>query len=537
MSYRSTRLFSYFPKALWRGSFAALLSTGLAFLLYAWTAAPGLSWAHQGADGGELLAAAVHNGVPHPPGYPLYIWLLQGWLSVTGLLLPNSEIAWRGNLLSVLCAAASVGVTVLVAGHALSTADPINQSPSAKATSPHVAPTTELSQSRWAWATIAGLAWAISPLLWGQALITEVYALHALLIALLGWALFVKAAQARFLIPIVALGVAHHLTFVLLLPAALYYVWVQRGGKLIHLLQAVGVLIMGGLFGVLFYVRTWLVAAAPPPVNWGYADNWAGFWWLISGAAYRGYLFSAPSDTILGRVAAWAYTLTSQYTPIGLGIALIGLSDWDRAKPHLRNFSLLWIVPVSIYAIGYYTRDSEIYLLPVIWLAAIWLAAGIPVVLAWVQSRWPRLRVAVSAASVLLIALGILTVVRWPSLSLRQDQEARQFLVAVNEILEPGSIVISRADHDTFALWYSAWATGELLRNAPDTVLINDGLYQFPWYQRLLATLYPTIVGENHSVQEILATNYGKHPIFFTQDLGLVSADQLEMVGPLWRYK
>ncbi len=537
MLYRSTRLSSYLPKALWSGSLPALLSTGLSFLLYWWTAAPGLSWAHQGADGGELLAAAVHNGVPHPPGYPFYIWFLQGWLSFTGLLVPNSDIAWRGNLLSVLCAAASVGITVLVAGAGLRLAAAPNPLPSAKVPSPPVAPTVALSSSRWLGATVAGLAWAISPLLWGQALITEVYALHALLIALLGWVLFVKHAQARFLIPIVALGVAHHLTFLLLLPAALYYAWVKRGGRLLDLLQALGVLAIGGLLGTLFYGRIWWVAGAPPPVNWGYADNWAGFWWLISGTAYRGYLFSAPSATVPGRIAAWAYTLTSQYTPVGLGIALIGLNDWDRYKPHLRNFSLLWIVPVSIYAIGYYTRDSEIYLLPVIWLATLWLAVGIPIVLTWLQSHWQRGRVLAIAASGLGIALLVLTAVRWPSLSLRQDQEARQFLADVNEILEPGSIVISRADHDTFALWYSAWASGDLLRHAPDTVLINDGLYQFDWYQRLLATLYPTIVGESHSVQEILAANHGKHPIFFTQDLGLVPTDQLEAIGPLWRYK
>ncbi len=51
---------------------------------------------------------------------------------------------------------------------------------------------------------------------------------------------------------LVAFGVAHHLTFVLLLPAALYYIWVKRGGGLNHLLQAVGVLTVGGLLGVLF---------------------------------------------------------------------------------------------------------------------------------------------------------------------------------------------------------------------------------------------------------------------------------------------
>ena len=41
------------------------------------TAAPGLTWAHFGADGGDLLAAAAVHGIPHPPGYPLYLLLLR----------------------------------------------------------------------------------------------------------------------------------------------------------------------------------------------------------------------------------------------------------------------------------------------------------------------------------------------------------------------------------------------------------------------------------------------------------------------------
>ncbi|MCB0097459.1 MAG: DUF2723 domain-containing protein, partial [Caldilineaceae bacterium] len=70
-----------------------LAVVGLAFALYVATMAPGLTWANQGADGGELIAAARTNGVPHPPGYPLYILLLQLWLKVTGVLFPGSEPA------------------------------------------------------------------------------------------------------------------------------------------------------------------------------------------------------------------------------------------------------------------------------------------------------------------------------------------------------------------------------------------------------------------------------------------------------------
>jgi hypothetical protein len=86
----------------------------------------------------------------------------------------------------------------------------------------------------------------------------------------------------------------------------------------------------------------------------GVSKDWDGFWWLVSGAAYRGYLFNAPTSTILGRIAAWANTLTTQYTPVGLALALLGLSHWDRHHSALRNFSLLWIIPVSLYSINYY---------------------------------------------------------------------------------------------------------------------------------------------------------------------------------------
>src|SRR5262245_45559461 len=102
------------------GALVALVCAGLALLLYGWSAAPGLTWAHEAADGGELLAAAWSRGVPHPPGYPLYTVLLRLWLTAGRWLNPAGDLARFGNLLSVLCAAIGVGVTVFVAGRSLS---------------------------------------------------------------------------------------------------------------------------------------------------------------------------------------------------------------------------------------------------------------------------------------------------------------------------------------------------------------------------------------------------------------------------------
>ena len=46
--------------------------------IYLTTLAPGLTWANDGADGGDLVTAAATLGVAHPTGYPLYRLEWQG---------------------------------------------------------------------------------------------------------------------------------------------------------------------------------------------------------------------------------------------------------------------------------------------------------------------------------------------------------------------------------------------------------------------------------------------------------------------------
>lgn len=511
------------PKGVEMGVAAGV--SAAACLVYLFSLAPGLTWAHQGADGGELVTAAIVNGVPHPPGYPLYMLLLQAWLALSGLLLPSADLNWRGALLSAACAALSVGVTYLTARHLLRP-------------NPHGS----------LWAALAALAWGVSPLLWQQAVIVEVYGFHTLLLALLGWAVLVHPDKVWYVVIPVAMGVANHLTFVLLLPAAFYIVWAQqnrlegrrRDPRWRPVWATAGAFGLGLLLGALLYLRTPLVAVRTPPVNWGYADNWNGFWWLISGAAYRGYLFASPAGSLLSRLAGWAYTVTAQYTPLGLAVALIGLARWDRTAPYLRNFSLLWVTPVSAYALAYYTRDSDIYLLPVGWVMALWLAVGLAQIEEWIAQRVaaaqtdPHRRT--SAATWLvagLACLGLLGVIvwRWDGSSLAGDQVARDYLQQVKAVVEPDSIVVTLEDRETFALWFGAWGSRELAGVTP----INESLYQFDWYRRLQRDLHPEVPGIDQSVDAVVAANRGRRPIFFAQMPANLAPADVTQIGPLWR--
>lgn len=494
---------------------------GFAFWFYASTAAPGLTWANYGADGGDLLAAAVTNGIPHPTGYPLYTLLLRGWLDVWGLFAPGSDIAWRGNLFSSFAAALSVAVTVQVVRRLWGER-------------PDGLPA----------GLLAGIAWMTAPLAWGQALITEVYALHTLLFSGLFWALVgmrgrLGPGRALVLGGLLGLGFAHHVTIGLLLPGVLYWLWREereaiRSPRFWLWLGA------GALPGLLLYARMPLAAgAAPPaPVNWMGSGSVADFWWLISGAAYQRYLFAVPPGFLLAKVGGWAQTITSQFTPLGMALALAGLARWDRLRGVLRGLSLLWVLPVSLYALAYNTTDSAIYLLPVVWLMSLWLPFGVAEGVEWLQRRrgwrgWEPVVLGSCMAGILL-----LTIVRLPSLSLRQDDSARRFLAGAVQVLEPESIVFSSADAETFALWYGAWASGELLEAAPGSALVNVALLQFEWYRALLVRLYPDLAGvESGDAAAILRANAGVRPIFFSEIVAPAGREQVRPAGSIWRYQ
>ena len=85
------------------------IAAGMAWLLsqavYFYTAQPNVGL----LDSGEFLTAAVHVGVPHPTGYPL--WTIGAHMFK---LLPFGNGAWEVNLFSGFCSAIAVGIVGLI---------------------------------------------------------------------------------------------------------------------------------------------------------------------------------------------------------------------------------------------------------------------------------------------------------------------------------------------------------------------------------------------------------------------------------------
>lgn len=496
------------PLTLWAPILAVGLPTGLALWLYGITAAPGLTWAHFGADGGDFLAAAAVNGVPHPPGYPLYLLILRGWLALgsgwDGLgLMPGTDPAAWGNRLNVVTGAAAIALTVLSAAR------------------------LTLHPPRGLWAAAAGIIFLAAPLPWSQSLITEVYALHLFLAALLGYAALAGFAPWGLGL-ILGLTAAHHPTALLLWPAALW-LWRQARPQPISLttwLTIAGLALI--VPGLAYAGLVWSVAGAdtPPPVAWGYPDNAAGLLWLISGAAYRDYWLALSGREFIGRLAGAVQLLTEQFTPIGLAAVLTGLVRWE-ARPHLRVATLLWVIPVSLYAAAYATVDSFIYLLPAVWWLALPLAEGLTGWAGWLAAR----RRYLDHLLIYGLAAGmfVLITLRLPQVDLRADHAATDFLAAAT-MLPPGALVVSAADAETFALWYGVWGGGGLADR--DLVLINSELYQFGWYRRLMQDVYPDVQAIGAAWTTLLAANQPVRPIVYVEP----PPAQDGMFAPLGRF-
>ena len=276
----------------------ALLAGLGAFTLYAFTLAPGLTWAHGGADGGDLLAAALTRGVPHPTGYPTYQLALRAAIAAFG-----GEPARAGAWLSAICAALAASLLADLAQRMLTAHEN-------RASRPFEV--SETSEGSWPAAiasTVAALAWAAAPAVWGQATITEVYALNALATATLLWLIWrwaenadARALQAAGLV--LGLGLGNHLTLALMLPGLAAWVWIKRQD-----IPGTGRDLAGAglctLLGLLVYGYLPLAAAGRPPINWGDPVTPGRLLWTASGGLYAGLSFGLPPGDAPARLLGW----------------------------------------------------------------------------------------------------------------------------------------------------------------------------------------------------------------------------------------
>ena len=257
-------------------------------ILYWHTLAPGLTWAFDSADGGDLITATITGGVPHPTGYPTYLILASLFLKI-----PFGSLAFRTNLFSLVCTVIAAFVVYQIV-----------RSENGNISS----------------ALIVSLSFGVFPLIWSQAIITEVNALNGLLIALILF--FVLRRNSHPVIDmlvgaILGLGIGNHLTTIFMLPflfgdcltlgrvTAPENKWISNTPLVRQSLRITRRLAGLGL-GLSVYLIIPFRAHTDAPVNWGNATTWNQFVWLVTGQMYQSRLQDWNAAYLYKGVQVWS---------------------------------------------------------------------------------------------------------------------------------------------------------------------------------------------------------------------------------------
>ena len=477
-----------------------MLSVGV-FTLYAALASRDVMF----GDARELVASAAHNGVAHPPGYPL--WIVLAHLAT---LVPIGPLPYRVNLTASVFHAVTVGL-VYAAGYVLVR---------------HHGP-----------ALFAAVLLAIaSPLFVTWSLQAEVFSLNDLFaaaIVLLCLLWLADPRHWRLVVPIAVLfglGLANHQTLILLAPLPLWAAWCGRDA----IRSAGDVPQTLGLAALLLLLAFWLpylhtILASQRLEEWQLGETRTfselidvidrrvfGTFNLVPGAADRGGTFA---DRVVAMVGAGGWP----YAAIAVGLLGLGLR-----RRHRKLILAALIVAIPLLAFCFVAninvRDETLRaifqrfgLLPLTALAP-FAACAVPVLERLVERR----RAMVVAVDVALRVFLALTGLALPRLSLASVHDPRTLCRDISRALPANAILMTAGDavDQTFVYFQSleGWR--------PDVTVVTFGLLDLAAYRSALAKTIdvPPEVGADLAPQarrDILVRANANRPFYTVGERGI----------------
>ena len=494
----------------------ALLVGGAAFALYAATLAPTVL----AGDGGEFQFVPYLLGVAHPTGYPLYTLLGWAWSH----LLPLGDVAYRMNLFSAFWAALAAGLSVLTSSALLRQA------------LPDLTPAV-----RRLLALLAASLLAVTPTLWSQALIAEVYGLHIFWVVLLLYLVLTWGQRRRNASPTPAgdavgrkyllltalcfgLSLTHHSTTLLLAPALLAYVWLTDRRALRDWRRVVLPVLALMLLPLLLYLYIpWRAPHTPYlrlPLDEGrelvlYENSLPNLLRFITGGPFGG---SVDLSVDLGkRLAQAAGFLLAEVGWPGVLLALLGVAQLalSRRWALLALTGLAYLVSVAfnlVYTIG----DIFVLYIPSYLIVVLWLAVGVGGL-----ARLAGRRRTMSALLVLpFFALPLwLAATHWADVDQSHNRRAAtRWQAILSEPLPSGAILVSNDRNNIMPLWYYQYVEGQ----RPD-----------------LLGLFPLITADYPELGQVLdlALSTGRPTYLIKEMAGVEVKVAVEPEGSLWRIR
>ncbi|MFN2204638.1 MAG: protein O-mannosyl-transferase family [Candidatus Promineifilaceae bacterium] len=423
------------------------------------------------ADAFEFQVVIPQLGIAHPTGYPLYILLGRIFT-----LIPFGSVAWRINLASAVFAASAASFVYLAGWRYWK--EPLA-------------------------ALLAAVLFGLTPTLWSQAVEAEVYALHTLFVGLALWLMAVMLDQGSsedacsappsgwpgswpwertiwLLAFVIGLGLANHLTTIILLPPALLAMWLAYNQCLLSQdWRANGTLLLKMFLALLLP----LLLYAYLPVRWAATQDEAMGWdrfidWVIGGRFQGALQLTAWLTDLTRYEIVWRLTV-AEWGLFNLLVALLGLVYAVRRSWRAALVLLVTLAGYIFYALNYHVPDLAVFLIPAHIVLALFWGAGLAAALAMISVLLERyeltqwLAPAIAFVTLLLLLPALVRVVNeWPD-STYSDQVALQIWGegVLSMPLEKNAAIL--ADSEKIApLYYLQQAEG--LRPDLDIMVLPD---------------------------------------------------------------
>jgi hypothetical protein len=295
-------------------------------IIYVATIAPCVT----AGDAGEFVVAAHRFSLPHAPGYPLYILLLKIW-TILPLNFGPDFFAVKCNLFSALLMSLMCWVFYRLARNLTGSA---------------------------AASLGATMLLAFSRTLWKFAVVTEVYALHLLLIVLVLLGLSIARDGRKPVGLVIAalafgFGLAHHHTILLLVPLMLF-LWPKKKGFFVKPVPVAGI-IAGFILPLALYLFLPVLAGNTPMYeNRNFTPG--DFIDTISRQEFRERAdWQDPDVQMVG--TADTLTRSLKWVPKQFGGIYIAAPDKEASvMAHMRFFFskfFRWIIPI-LCVIGWF---------------------------------------------------------------------------------------------------------------------------------------------------------------------------------------
>ena len=457
-------------------------------------------------DSGEIAAAAFSLGIPHPPGYPLYVTIGK----LFTLILPLGNMAYRVNIVSAMFGVASCWmvylVTLKIAGAGLAPA---------KEGQPQGLP-LRLP------ALFAALSLALSYEFWYRSTAAEVYTLNAFLVLMITYVLLVWREKNSGQWPVVSgqemlntshvsrltshnlrllylaalllgLGIGNHHTIVLITPGAIAFIClvgsrgfgarskeqearsyaaegtVQSPPRSSLLALRFLLLTFFFLLGLSIYLYLPVRSFKNPFMDWGDPQNLRNFMDVFTRKSYLPQAMERGWGMLVGQLKT--FNPVHEFTFIGFLFGLFGIRGLWKADKVLAAMLLVTFTLTSyglILLAGSSTKDVDIlkkFYLPAYTVFSVFMGIGIATAL---KSEVGSQKSEETPHSLLFTPYSLrLTLLSLAAASLiwqlayrhpltRNSDSYLAYDYGMNELksLRTGSVYINKGDIKTFPLWY-----------------------------------------------------------------------------------